>query len=145
MCNLQRMHILFLRQCRRIYQRCFIKDSATGKTRPLSRVLLTEILHRLHPLASMKNNFNNGWLSMLQKACCDACRYYPGCNFWSYINDPKAARSGKRGLTWFNSKSELQKSVLWLYNWGTSPDPEVMHRTTRNGIYSYAIGRWWYR
>jgi len=164
------------------YQRCFIKDSATGKK--ANQATVAGPVNRnpppSPPSCQYEENvdFNNGWLSMLQKvaspqACCDACRYYPGCNFWSYINDPKAgawyqrcffkgtnspkvsnngtvagavsnrpnpppARSGKRGLAWFNSKScsdmKLLKSVSWLYNWGTSPDPEVMPCIEQLGI-----------
>jgi len=156
------------------YQRCYIKDSGTNKKTNNANVAgpVNRTPPPPPPSCQMEENvdFNNGWLSMLQKvesaqACCDACRYYPGCNYWSYITDPKAgawyqrcffkatnspkvanngtvagavvnpitpppARSGKRGLAWFNSKAcsdlKLQKSVSFIYNWGAAPDAELM-------------------
>jgi len=156
------------------YQRCFIKDSGTNKKTNAATTAgpSGKTPPPPPPACQMEQNvdFNNGWLSMIQhvpsaQACCDSCRYYPGCNYWSWISDPKAgawyqrcffkstntprvvnngtiagavvnrpapppARSGKRGLAWFNSKScsdlKLQKSVSFIYNWAPTPDAETM-------------------
>jgi len=40
-------------------------------------------------------DYNNGYLSLLEKVsspdeCCAECTNYPGCNYWTYIADPKA-------------------------------------------------------
>jgi len=51
---------------------------------------------------------------------------------------PPPARSGKRGLAWFNSKScsdlKLMKSVSWFYNWGSTPDQEMVNCFLELGI-----------
>jgi len=132
------------------------------------------------PTCQMDENtdFNNGWLSLIEKVpspgeCCEACGFYPGCNYWSYITDPKAGawyqrcffkstnspkvsnngttagtvntrpptpplRTGKRGLAWFNSKScsdlKLMKSASWIYNWGQTPDEEIIDCVEQLGI-----------
>jgi len=42
---------------------------------------------------------------------------------------PAPARTGKRGLAWFNSKScsdlKLMKSISWFYNWSPTPDSDL--------------------
>jgi len=55
----------------------------------------------------------------------------------SNINPPPA-RTGKRGLAWFNSKScsdlKLMKSVSWFYNWAPTPDQEMVNCFLELGI-----------
>jgi len=165
------------------YQRCFIKTSGTNKK--TNNAVAAGPISRPPPppppgTCTIEQNvdYNNGWLSLLEhvpseEQCCQACSSYPGCNFWTWIKDPKAGawyqrcffkssdnakvtnngtnagtiskppapptpRTGKRGLAWFNSKAcsdlKLMKGVSWIYNWGTSPDEEIMPCLEKLGI-----------
>jgi hypothetical protein len=164
------------------YQRCFVKTVGGNKKVDASTVAgpVNRPPPPTPPMCQMENNtdFNNGWLSLLEKVpdpgtCCAACTDYPGCNYWSWISDPKAgawyqrcffkstnapkvanagtiagsigsrpplppARTGKRGLAWFNSKScsdlKLMKGVSWIYNWAPLPDEEIMPCLQQLGI-----------
>jgi len=81
------------------YQRCFIKNS--GDNKKTDNAAVAGPISRPAPppptTCQMEQNtdFNNGWLSLIEKvpsagSCCAACSNYPGCNYWSWIEDPKA-------------------------------------------------------
>jgi len=170
------------------YQRCFVHRE-TSMSEANKAITAGTLRPNPAPPAcadiEQQTDYDNGWLSLLEQVpdpntCCEACSYYPGCNYWSYITDPKAgspwyqrcffkasnsnkkvsagniagkstpvtlppARTGKRGLAWFNSRScsdlKLMTEVSWIYNWGTNPDPLLVKCLAELGI-GYVPMQW---
>jgi len=87
------------------YQRCFVKSSGTNKK--ANNATVSGPINRTPPppppTCQMENNvdYKNGWLSLIENVpssgdCCWECANYPGCNYWSWINDPKAGAWNQR-------------------------------------------------
>lgn len=82
------------------YKRCFIKNSGSNKI--VNNATIAGPVNNLPPpppttcsLIEQNTDYNNGWLTLLEnvadvESCCLNCANYPGCKYWSYINDPTA-------------------------------------------------------
>jgi len=101
------------------YQRCFIKTEGGNQK---TDAAVTAGYNNRPPPPTLncttydEVDYDNGWLSLVEKVptagrCCELCSYYPGCNIWTYIKDPKAGAWYQR--CFFKADTTGKKNKCW--------------------------------
>jgi len=122
------------------YKRCFVKSTGTVKT---VNNAITAGMVKATPAppvcadVEQGTDYNNGWLSLIEQVpdpatCCDACSYYPGCNYWSYINNKTAGAWYQR--CFFKADNTMKQSNPGTIAGKSTPKTVAATRTGKRGL-----------
>eukprot|EP01111_Echinosteliopsis_oligospora_P007614 TRINITY_DN2284_c0_g1_i1.p1 TRINITY_DN2284_c0_g1~~TRINITY_DN2284_c0_g1_i1.p1 ORF type:complete len:442 (+),score=131.78 TRINITY_DN2284_c0_g1_i1:38-1363(+) len=122
------------------YQRCFVKNSGVGKH--VNNGTIAGPVNVPPPPPSSCSyevgvDYNNGWLSLLEnvpdpETCCNNCAHYPGCNYWSYVNDTSRGAWNQR--CFLKATNSNRTSSTSTIAGAASPVPAPKPRSGKRGL-----------